>query len=84
MLAYLKTMLGHLQAQLLPSTCVLCSALSGREIDLCCGCEADLPWLNAVCFQCALPLTNIAKNQPVVCGRCLQEKPVFFATTALF
>lgn len=74
----------RLKSALLPSTCILCSVAVERHIDLCAGCENDLPWLNTVCSVCAMPLTLNVSSQPVSCGHCLQQPPAFFTVTALF
>ena len=64
----------------LPGRCLLCGALSARDTDLCCNCEADLPWLGPACERCALPLPDhIAK-----CGRCRIDPPPFAATHSGF
>lgn len=55
--------------------CVLCGLPAGREIDLCRGCEADLPVLGAACPLCALPMPSVACSQGHVCGRCLRLAP---------
>lgn len=81
---FLTTVLEKLRASLLPSTCVLCASLSRRAIDLCAGCENDLPWLTNVCSQCALPIAKAEQNQAMICGRCLQQQPPFVTTEALF
>lgn len=55
--------------------CILCKAPSFRPIDLCHRCEADLPWLEAHCARCALPLS--IRDSYSECGRCLSKPPVF-------
>lgn len=55
--------------------CALCNGPSFRQIDLCQGCEADLPWLEAHCARCALPLSK--HDNYSECGRCLSKPPAF-------
>lgn len=66
---------------LLAPTCTLCGLLSDQKINLCRGCENDLPWLQHACPRCALPLTT---SEEVLCGECLQKTPPFNRTIALF
>ncbi len=52
--------------------CLLCGA-SATDSNICAGCRADLPWLDAnVCSSCAHPLPA-----PGLCGRCIAEPPHF-------
>jgi len=68
-----------IQQWLFPPTCLLCGApgLAGR--DLCAGCAHDLPYLDANCIRCALPL---AVPGSAVCGNCLRHPPSFDQTHA--
>ncbi|GAB6066739.1 ComF family protein [Methylothermus subterraneus] len=43
-------------------------------------CEAELPWLNRACRQCALPLSG----PDLVCGACLAKPPAFDRAQALW
>lgn len=65
--------------QLLPGHCVLCGCASGRPLDLCPDCEADLPWLQQACRRCALPLAHTDKQY---CGRCQRSPPPFVRAEA--
>jgi ComF family protein len=63
----------------LPQSCLLCGALSGR--DLVCGrCDVTLPRLGAaVCKVCALPIPTGS-----LCGPCLASPPHYKTVTAVF
>jgi ComF family protein len=82
-----------------PPRCALCRQLSFRPdlaghapggsqpdrqiLDLCAGCEADLPLNDSACEHCAEPLP--ANHSTVaLCGRCLQQAPAFDACFAPF
>lgn len=63
---------------LLPASCLLCGAPASNTL-LCEGCEADLPWHDALqCPVCAHP-TGTGDT----CGQCLKHPPAFDATLAL-
>jgi ComF family protein len=48
---------GALGSAILPSHCALCGAAgAGPARDLCSGCEADLPWIEAACLRCGLSI----------------------------
>lgn len=51
------------------STCALCGINPG---DLCVNCRRELPWIEAGCARCGIPLPYAA-----ICGRCLRRPPVF-------
>lgn len=54
--------------------CILCLGSNPHpDTQLCGGCEADLPWQQACCQRCALPLPHPAQQ----CGRCLNAPPPF-------
>lgn len=44
--------------ELIPGSCVLCAAASHRSMDLCEGCERDLPWIGTACQRCGIPLAE--------------------------
>lgn len=57
---------------------------SAQEIlDLCAGCEGDLPLNDNACEHCAEPLPR-NHSRIALCGRCLQQPPVFDACVAPF
>ncbi len=59
--------------------CILCGNHDANTTGLCHGCLDDLPWLSTcLCQQCGLP------SNGKVCGQCLNEKPAFDTTKALF
>ncbi len=66
----------------LPYTCILCKRISDRSQDLCENCWRDLPLLKQGCSLCANVLPN--KEGALICGQCLQNKPLFACTHALF
>jgi ComF family protein len=70
-----------LAAFLYPSTCVLCRRAGQLELDLCAGCERDLPWIEHACERCAAPL---ASGAALVCGACLRRPPAMHAASAAF
>jgi ComF family protein len=71
------TWLANLQAILWPATCVLCGGgAPNRSIDLCAGCEADLPLNKVACVVCAEPLQGESAHA-LTCGACQQHKPRF-------
>jgi ComF family protein len=54
----------------LTTPCLFCGA-SAPESNICAGCRADLPWLDAnQCSSCAHPLPASG-----LCGRCIAEPP---------
>ena len=65
--------------RLLTQDCLLCAAVSERDI-LCRACAADLPRLPPErCPLCALPTPHGA-----ICGRCLSHPPHYDATQSAF
>lgn len=69
-----------------PPRCALCgqSGTPDREtLDLCAGCEGDLPLNDSACEHCAEPLPA-TQSGLALCGRCLQRPPVFDACVAPF
>mgnify|MGYP002144316179 FL=1 len=65
--------------RLLTQDCLLCAAVSERDI-LCHACAADLPRLPPErCPNCALPTPHGA-----ICGRCLAHPPHYDATQSAF
>jgi ComF family protein len=74
---------GWFSRWLWPARCALCGQPGQRELDLCAGCEADLPLNDRVCEHCAEPLPP-ELSQPTLCGACLQRPPSFDACVAPF
>ncbi|WP_461480893.1 double zinc ribbon domain-containing protein [Porticoccus sp.] len=62
--------------RLFPGHCLLCGTPSGRPLDLCADCEADLPLNRPSCQRCALPLAT-APDGDLTCGACLARPPPF-------
>lgn len=81
MIHFLKN-LKKISNWFLPHICILCKNLTHRSQDLCLPCLQKLPLLKQGCQTCAnvLPL-NFSYS---FCGECLQKKPPFDATYALF
>lgn len=81
--------IGALGRWLWPARCALCGRpgqpgfgdLPG--LDLCAGCEADLPLNDPACEHCAEPLPR-ELARPVLCGACLHDPPAFDACVAPF
>lgn len=74
---------GAVGVQLWPHRCALCGRSGQDDLDLCVGCEADLPVNDNVCEHCAEPLPR-ELSQPALCGACLKQPPVFDACVAPF
>lgn len=55
-----------------PGVCRRCHAPSRQPRDICSRCEAELPWLDRCCEQCALLLPSGRR-----CGRCQRRPPAF-------
>ncbi|WP_339890794.1 ComF family protein [Neptuniibacter pectenicola] len=62
--------------------CIICLQHCNTPSGICSACQKDLPWLEARCAICALPLT--ATNHDTLCGPCLKKKPAFTHVDALF
>lgn len=64
--------LHDLSYRLAKGACVLCDRPSGRRLDLCRGCEADLPWLSPLdaCQLCGEPDASLG-----LCHACRQKPP---------
>ena len=66
-----------------PSRCALCGQRGQPGLDLCAGCQGDLPLNDRCCEHCSEPLPReIAR--PALCGACLQHPPAFDACVAPF
>lgn len=65
--------------RLFPPSCLLClEPGQAPALDLCSGCEADLPRTARVCAICAAPVAG-----PVIaCAACLARRPAFDAAFA--
>jgi len=75
-----ESWLNHLLYTLLPGKCILCSAQSRRQLDLCLDCQKNLPVILNPCWQCGL---CIPKTQEI-CGTCLVSAPSFVHCFAAF
>jgi ComF family protein len=76
---WINNIQARLAASLLPPVCALCGAAgvqhAGRLRDLCPACQQALPWADAHCTRCALPLSATAVE--ALCGRCQTQPPAF-------
>lgn len=64
------------QGLLLPPVCVLCADRGqSPDVDLCAGCERELPRIERPCVHCALPLAGA--DALGICGACLSRGPLF-------
>jgi ComF family protein len=66
-------------ALMLPPRCLLCGETGLERRDLCSACAQALPWTEAACLRCALPLVAAG-----TCGACLQRPPPMTRTHAAF
>lgn len=62
--------------------CRFCTSPGTGGLELCRYCAAELPWLDAHCRQCALPLINAGEGR--LCGDCLRHPPPFQRVCAPF
>ena len=69
------------QHALLGPRCLLCAAPAPLRRELCDACLADLPWLEAACRHCALPLSNDASSR--ACSDC-RRRARFDRAVAVF
>ena len=65
----------RLQSWVLPPTCIACGGDGSPGLDLCCGCEAELPRNIPACARCGI----VIAGQPatLTCGACLKAPPRF-------
>ena len=78
----LLNFLQQMSRAILPAQCLLCLAATGRPLELCHDCEADLPWLEQpACRVCAMPAPK-ASRPGYLCPRCSRKPPPFSTTTA--
>jgi ComF family protein len=63
---------------LLPQRCRICDGISGSGL-LCAPCTLELPWNDAACVRCALPMAA-----PGTCLGCLRRAPRFDFAWAAF
>ncbi|MDX1606142.1 MAG: ComF family protein [Candidatus Competibacterales bacterium] len=63
---------------LFPPHCLLCGGPGSGGLDLCAGCERELPRLRTACCCCGEPLPVAIE----ACGRCQRRPPPFERTLA--
>lgn len=61
--------------------CILCDDMGQPGLDICQGCEAQLPRLGHHCQHCALPLPNPDQR---LCGHCQRLPPPFQRVVAIY
>ena len=66
-----------------PPCCVLCGSTGIDDRDICAACYRNLPWIEAACSQCALPLAKGGIGG-IRCGQCLRRPPAFDRSISLF
>lgn len=73
---------GRLSALLFPPRCLVCGedGLPGR--DLCLACSLGMPWQQAACRRCALPLPGA--DAEGLCGACQHARSPLQAVRAAF
>ena len=74
------TFLSRLSYRVIEGNCITCGDSTNRDLDLCIGCEKDLPWLGHHCWNCCLPIP--AGDD--LCGECIKEPPPFTLTICPF
>lgn len=52
-------------------------------MDICLGCQVNLPTQKEACYRCALPLHGIKDNM-ALCGGCLNNPPSYDHTVSVF
>lgn len=65
-----------------PPRCLVCRGRGAGGLDLCQACADALPWLDAACVRCAMPLPGATPGPAMVCGACLQHPPPLAETHA--
>ena len=53
-------------------------------MDICRGCQADLPIQTVACYRCALPLHGATPDAELLCGRCINDPPSYDRTLSVF
>ena len=55
-------------------------------MDLCLGCQTDLPYQKQACQRCALPLHGVHDDESGValCGNCLNDSPAYDRVLCVF
>lgn len=70
-------------AWILPRVCAVCGFVSDNcDIDLCSCCKIHLPWREASCYHCGLPL--LQANETATCNKCQDSLPLYNRVCVLF
>ncbi len=77
----MNTWLDRIHHGLLPTVCLVCGAAGTAKLDLCVGCQADLPHNRLACQVCALPLSV---GEAGCCTRCRTHLPAYDRVFAPF
>lgn len=73
------TVVRAFDAAIMPRRCVFCGTVcEPNEAYCCCGCAAELPWVENRCTRCAGPLAPPVRDG-VDCADCQQRPPPFVA-----
>ncbi len=72
----LADLLRRASYRLLPGRCLICGAASGQALDLCSGCERELPQNRSCCPVCALPI-GADIEASALCGQCQSNPPPY-------
>lgn len=80
----LATALHRFSRILLAPRCLACGEAGHGDLDLCATCQAQLPWNQQACCQCAIGLMQQPQpagagpaTAPLRCGACLIDPPPF-------
>ena len=73
----------RLIATVYPPCCILCGSAGFDQMDICARCFRGLPWIEAACERCAIPIAANAGDE-LMCGRCLHTPPAFDHSISLF
>lgn len=78
----LNNWLENIQDWLLPRLCPACGEPTGPGLELCPGCDRNLPILHHACPRCAIPYEHPDTHGE--CGACQKRPPAFARAIALY
>ena len=73
----------RLIAAVYPPCCILCGSTGFDQMDICARCYRGLPWIEAACSRCAIPIAANTGAE-LHCGQCLHKPPAFDRSISLF
>lgn len=82
-LAWVRRALGKATQAVVPPHCLVCGGAGMADampMDVCASCKKALPWMQASCTRCALPLAQSADG----CGSCRDQSLLFDRAQAVF